>query len=308
MLKTKPTVLTRQLFGKRIAAHVQVNIGKSLREDITIVRKALSSQASSELFLLVAKGICTPSELVGLSGKSKFAVSLQLSELRHAGLLKYRSVITSDLRQKEYEVVWERISQVFQQDHALELEIYLSHLLGELIGEIHGTVMKTELAISGNGKLGLVKEINTTSPSIHLKMEQIEGRQKDLLWEFIGLFRGYLLERRFATIREYFAALYEEMAEHYARFPQRSELRQFLRFMERCFTKASPIDEVWKKYVPEHMKEQPHLPNRRIMSTIKLFSEAGSTDPAGRYVLNPDVEPLIKPGTHLTVYPSFTYL
>jgi hypothetical protein len=308
MQKTKPTVLTSQLFGKRITAQVRVALDHNLQHDITIVRKVLGSQAASELFLLVAKGIGTPSELVRFSGKSKFAVSLQLSGLREAGLLKYRSVISSDLRQKEYEVVWNRISEIFRQDHALELEIYLSHLLAESIGETQGTIKKVELAISGNGKLGLVKEINVASPELAAKKVQIEERQKVLLWEFIGLFRGYLRERRFATMREYFAGLYEEMGEHYARFPQHAELGMFLGFMDRCFAKVSPIDEIWKNYVPKHMKELPRLPNRKIMSTIKLFSEAGRMDPAGRYVLNADVETLIEPGARLTLYPSFTHV
>jgi hypothetical protein len=308
MQKSKPTVLTHQIFGRRIAAQVHVDVDRGLQRDIRIVRKALSSRALSELFLLVTKGIGTPTELVRLSAKSKFAVSLQLSELRRAGLLKYRPVLGSDLRQKEYEVVWERIGEVFRQDHALELEIYLSHLFGESIGEFQGTVGKVELAISGNGKLGLVKEINVASPTILAKKEQVEARQRRLLWEFIGLFKGYLRERRFVTVREYFAGLYEEMVEHYSRFPRGSELGQFFRFMDKCFTKVKPIDEVWKNHVPKHMKEEPHLPKRRITSTVKLFTEAGSADPAGRYVLNADVQALIKPGTHLTVYPSFTYL
>lgn len=307
MQKTKPTVLTRQLFGKRIGAQVRVDADPALRHDVMAVRRALSSQALSELFLLVARGIGSPSQLVRFSGKSKFAVSLQLSELRRAKLLRYRPVIRTDLRQKEYEVMWDRISEVFRQDHALELEIYLSHLLAESIGEVHGTVRKVELAISGNGKLGLVKEINIPGTEVAAKKEQIEMRQKALLWEFIGLFRGYMRERRFATIREYFGGLYEEMSEHYARFPERSELSKFLEFMDRCFAKMAPIDEIWNTYVPKHMKEEPRLPNRRIATTIKLFSEAGKTDPAGRFVLNADVQALIKPGTHLTVYPSFTY-
>jgi len=309
MQKSKPTVLTRQLFGKRLAAQVRVDVDRGLRHNITVVRKALSSQALSELFLLVTKDIVTPSELVRLSGKSKFAVSVQLSQLRRAGLLRYRAVIGSDLRQKEYEVVWDRICEVFRQDFALELEIYLSQLLAESIGNFQGTIKKVELAISGDGKLGLVKEINVASPRILFeKKEQVEKRQEKLLWEFIGLFKGYLRERRFATIRECFAGMYEEIGEHYARFPRASELRQFFRFMDRCFTKASPIDQVWKGHVPKHMREPSRLSSRRIAPTIKLFTEAGKVDPAGRYVLNADVQALIRPGTHLMIYPSFTYI
>ncbi|MGA8858277.1 MAG: hypothetical protein WB643_14070 [Candidatus Bathyarchaeia archaeon] len=86
MPKTKPTVLARQLWGRRVAMEIKVDSGDPLRGEIRRVRKALRSQALSELFVTVAKGTNSPSEISALTGKSKFAVSLQLSGLRKAGL------------------------------------------------------------------------------------------------------------------------------------------------------------------------------------------------------------------------------
>ena len=88
MPRTKPTVLARQMWGRRVAVEVKVDSGDELRGEIRRVRKALRSQALSELFVLVTKGTDSPSEMSRLTGKSKFAVSLQLSELRKAGLLE----------------------------------------------------------------------------------------------------------------------------------------------------------------------------------------------------------------------------
>jgi len=40
---------------------------------------------------------------------------------------------------------------------------------------------------------------------------------------------------------------------------------------------------------------------------LKLFAEAGSVDPTGRYLLNAEAQRVIKPGTALRIYPSYTY-
>ena len=138
---------------------VKVDSGEVLRGEVERGRKALRSQALSELFFAVAKGTNSPSEISGLTGKSKFAVSLQLSDLRKAGLLRNRPGSGLDMRRKRYEVVWEKIGEIFEQDHALELEMYENHLMVQALSEIQGTLSKAGLAISGNRKLGLVREI-----------------------------------------------------------------------------------------------------------------------------------------------------
>ncbi len=236
MPRTKPTVLARQLWGRCVAVEVKVDSGDTLRDEIKRVRKALRSQALSELFVAVAKGTNSPSEISGLTGKSKFAVSLQLSDLRKAGLLRDRPGIGLDMRRKRYEVVWERMAEIFRQDHALELEMYENHLMFEAIREIHGTVSKAGLAISGNGKLGLVREIVPDKlPVARANHGQVDERMNRLLREFIELFKGYLRDRRFATLQEYLLGAYEELSQHYSRFPRRSELARFFEYMDRSF-------------------------------------------------------------------------
>ena len=289
---------------------VKVDSGDELRGEISRVRKALRSQALSELFAAVAKGTNSPSELSRLIGKSKFTVSLQLSDLRKAGLLGDHLGKGLDMRRKRYDVVWERIAQIFRQDHALELEIYENHLLVEPFREIQGTVSKAGLAISGNGKLGLVREIVPDRlPVAELNQGQVNERMSRLLWEFAELFQGYLKQRRFTTIQEYLLGAYEELSQHYGRFPPSSELAKFFEFMDRSFARTEPIEQLWRKYVRKRPKESLVSYGRVAPKNlvVKLFAEAGSADPAGRYLLNAEAQSVIRPGTPLRIYPSYTY-
>lgn len=310
MPRAKPTVLARQLWGRRVAVEVKVDSGDELRGEISRVRKALRSQALSELFGAVAKGTDTPSELARLTRKSKFAVSLQLSELRKTGLVRDRPVVGLDMRRKSYEIVWERIAQIFRQDHALELEMYESHLFVEPMLEIQGTVSKAGLAISGNGKLGLVREVIPDElPALKLNEEKVNERMNRLLREFVELFKGYLKERRFTTTQEYFLGAYEELSQHYGRFPRNSELARFFEFMDRSLARSEPIEQLWRKYVGKRPSDTSVLYKRTHSKTlaVKLFAEAGSADPAGRYLLNAEAQSVIRPGTPLRIYPSYTY-
>lgn len=310
MPKTKPTVLARQLWGRRVAVEVKVDSGDTLRGEIKRVRKALRSQALSELFVAVAKGTNSPSEISGLTGKSKFAVSLQLSDLRKAGLLSDRPGSGLDMRRKRYEVVWEKIAEIFKQDHALELEMYENHLMFEAIHEIQGILNKAGLAISGNGKLGLVREIVPDKlPVAQPNHGQVDKRMNRLLQEFVELFKGYLRDRRFATLQEFLLGAYEELSQHYGRFPRRSELARFFEFMDRSFARTEPVEQLWRRYVRTRPNEA-QIFYRRAESknfVVKLFTEAGSADPAGRYLLNAEAQAVIKPGTPLRIYPSYTY-
>ncbi len=309
MPRVKPTVLARQLWGRRVAVEVKVDSGNELRSEIRRVRKALRSPALSELFILVAKGTSTPTEIAVLTAKSKFAISLQLSNLRKAGLLRERSRVGLDMRRKHYEVIWEKVAHIFRQDHALELEMFENHLIVEPVEEIHGTASKPGLVISGDGKLGLVRDVIPDElPITELKQQQVYERMNQLLWEFVQLFKGYLKERRFATVREYFLGAYEELSEHYARLPRSSELGRFFEFMDRTFSRTQPIDQVWGKYVAKRPKDVLPLykgPHRGLV--LRLFTEAGSADPARRYLLNAEAQAAIKPGTALRIYPSYTY-
>lgn len=289
---------------------VKVDSDAELRGEIRNVRKALRSPALSELFIVIAKGASTPTEVAALTSKSKFAVSLQLSSLRKAGLLTCRSNVGLDMRRKRYEVVWEKAAQIFRRDHALELEIYESHLLVEPLHELRGTTAKPALVISGDGKLGLVRDVIPDDQAV-TEQRQLEtyARMNLLLSEFVDLFRGYLKERRFATIREYFLGIYEELSEHYSRFPRSSELARFFEFVDRTFSRTQPIEQVWRKYAVRQRTDSLALykatPPRKPV--VRLFTEAGSVDPARRYLLNAEAQAVIKPGTALRIYPSYTY-
>ncbi len=310
MARVKPTVLARQLWGRRVAVEVKVDSGNELRSEIRSVQKVLRSPALSELFVLVAKGMKAPTEIAAKTTKSKFAVSLQLSNLRKTGLLRCSSVVGLDMRRKRYEVVWGKIAQIFRQDHALEFDMYENHLIVEPLEEVHGTASKPGLVISGDGKLGMVRDVIPDAfPLVELKQEQVHARMNQLLWEFVELFKGYLRERRYATIREYLLGTYEELSEHYTRLPRSSELARFFEFMDRTFSRTQAIDVVWRKYVTKISKDSPVFykgtPSRTPV--VKLFTEAGSADPARRYLLNAEAQAAIRPGTVLRIYPSYTY-
>jgi hypothetical protein len=137
----------------------------------------------------------------------------------------------------------------------------------------------------------------------------VSSRINRLIWEFVEFFRGYMKERRFNTMHEYFLGAYEELSEHHSRLPKDSELGVFFEFNERAFTKITPVEQIWKQYVPKERMNYPKLykETHREERVIKLFAEAGSADPSGRYILNAEAQAAIKPGTPLKIYPAYTF-
>ncbi len=107
MPRTKPTVLARQLWGRRVAVEVKIDSGENLSRQITAVRRVLNSAALAEILLLMVKGAKSPSELARETRKSKYAVSIQLAALKRAGLVKTSNLIVEDMRRKSYEIVWD---------------------------------------------------------------------------------------------------------------------------------------------------------------------------------------------------------
>jgi DNA-binding transcriptional ArsR family regulator len=256
----------------------------------------------------MVKGSGSPGELAGQIGKSKYAVSVQLAALKHAGFVRASNVLSADMRRRSYEIVWAKVGEIFRQDHALELEMYENQLSVEGLSEVEGSISRVGLAISGNGRLGLVREIRPRDVPV-IETERVGAQMNQLIWEFIEFFRGYLTERRFTTLHEYLLGAYEELSEHYGRLPENSELGRFYEFIERAFTKITPVEQIWKKYIPKTLSTYPILYNKplRKETVIKLFTEAGSADPSGRYVLNAETQAVIKPGTSLKIYPAYTY-
>jgi DNA-binding transcriptional ArsR family regulator len=256
----------------------------------------------------MAKGTGSPGELARQIGKSKYAVSVQLAALKRVGFVKASNVLGADMRRRSYDIMWAKVGEVFRQDHALELEIYENQLSLATLDEMHGKITRVGLAISGNGKLGLVREIIPEDPHA-TEIRQVGSEINQLIWEFVEFFRGYMKERRFDTMHEYFLGAYEELAEHHSRLPKDSGLGAFFEFIERAFTKITPVERIWKEYVPKEHTTRPLLyretPREEVV--VKLFAEAGSADPSGRYVLNAEAQAAIKPGTPLKIYPAYTY-
>ena len=104
-----------------------------------------------------------------------------------------------------------------------------------------------ELAILGNGRLGMVREVTLEKPpgrpvDLHKIHQQIET----LNLEFVELFKTYLKERRFSTILEYFLGFYRELSLNHSKLSPESELGRFFEFVDISITKIKPIEELWK--------------------------------------------------------------
>ncbi len=140
-------------------------------------------------------------------------------------------------------------------------------------------------------------------------MKQVAAQVNQLIWEFVEFFKGYVKERRFNTIHEYLLGAYEELSERHSRLPRNSELSGFYEFNDRAFKRIMPVEQIWKKYLPKKPKAYPFLYKGKPVKefAIKLFAEAGSADPSGRYILNADAQAAIRPGVPLRVYPAYTY-
>ena len=308
MPKSKPTVLARQFWGKRVAVEVKVDSGSELRHEIAGVRRALHSPSLCRILVLIMKGTSSPTEIARLTEKSKYAVSVQVENLKRIGLVKASRLIVADMRRKSYEIAWDKIAQIFRQDHALELEIYENQLATPPLGEMKGSITGVGLAISGNGKLGLVREIipHDAKPA---EWKQMDAQVNRLIWEFLEFFKGYVKERRFNTMHEYFLGAYDELSDHYSRLPRNSELAKFFEFTDRAFKRIMPVEQIWRKYLPKKPEVYPTLYKGKPPKdfVIKLFAEAGSADPSGRYILNAEAQAAIKPGVPLRIYPAYTY-
>ncbi|MGA2628105.1 MAG: hypothetical protein ABSF63_13720 [Candidatus Bathyarchaeia archaeon] len=113
----------------------------------------------------------------------------------------------------------------------------------------------------------------------------------------------------FNTMHEYFLGAYEELSEHHSRLPENSELARFFEFTDRAFKRVMPVEQIWRKYLPKQPEAYPFLYKEKPIKefVIKLFAEAGSADPSGRYILNAEAQAAIKPGVPLRIYPAYTY-
>ncbi len=313
----KPVVLVPRHWGRRIALEVEVEKAdaKMIRE-IRKVKKVSSSNTLTTMFLLLARsGAASPSELSEKLAKSKFVVSQELAKLKEASLVAEVGRAKSenkDMRRRRYDLNTATLVEIFRRDHALELSLYRNHIVfDEANLETRGTITRTELAIFGNRKLGVVREVNLDRNLSSVKSrELVVSRMEKLYSEFLLLFRAYLVERNFGTIRDYYLGLYRELSIEYRRLPKKSELASFYNFLDRSMSKIKPIDYLWKKYASSKTETLPKSRGSEQSgdaTQLLLFTEAGKTDSTGKYILNGEARGLLRPGLKTRIYPSFTF-
>jgi len=308
----KPVFLLPQLWQKHLLLEVKLEQQdpKTLRE-IRKVHAISSSRVLSSVFLLIARGTGSPTEITRLTGRSKYAVSLQISKLRSAGLILLSKRSHSDLRQRNYKVSSEKLLQIFRQDYTFELDLYRNHLISENFREIRGSIDKVELVVVGSGRLGLIREIKPDLPfNNSLEIEKVSARFRRLYQEFDMLFREYLLERGRSTILEYFLSFYRELTTSHGRLPSESELGRFFEFVDSSIFKIKPLEELWSSAAESAELSTPATKREtgsNDFDSVKLFSEAGKMDSAGRYILNADSRSFIRPGVKVRFYPSYTF-
>jgi predicted transcriptional regulator len=309
----KPVFLLPQLWQKHLVLEVKIEQqDPKLSREIRKVHAISSSRVMSSVFLLIVRGTGSPKEIARLTGRSKYAVSLQISKLKNAGLIVLSKRTQTDLRQRNYEVSYEKLLQIFQQDYAFELEFYRNHLLSESFGEIRGSIEAVELVVVGSGRLGLVREI---APDVILKpspaANKVSERFAQLYLEFQSLMKEYFAERGRSTILDYFLSFYRELSLNHSRLPEASELGRFFEFVDSTIFKIKPIEELWSIAARKgQASAQPRKINiaPQTLESVKLFSEAGRMDSAGRYILNADARSYITPGVKVRVYPSYTFM
>ncbi len=163
----------------------------------------------------------------------------------------------------------------------------------------------------GSGRLGLVREIRPDLPLNSLQNSgNVSARFNRLYIEFELLFKEYVAERGRSTILEYFLSLYRELSMSHGRLPEESELGRFFGFVDTSIFKIKPLDVLWSS-AAKNIEDFPHSnreSSQNHFDSVKLFSEAGKMDSAGRYILNADARSFIKPGVKVRFYPSYTFM
>ena len=306
----KPVVLAGGPLDRRIRVELAVDADAAFERELEATRRALRSRALTRLFHLIAAGKQGTTDLATASGKSKYAVSLQLADLRRAGLVRALPRVAGDLRRRPVVPAWDRFAEIFRQDFAFEIEVYENRLLCEGLERVEGRAKPPELVLLGSGRLGLLRRVvpdKAPVPPEHA--ESVRRRLESLSKEFAGLFEVYLKARAHPTLRECLLGLYKELDANLRRLPPRSELAGFFRFLDASFSRMEPLEILWRRgaKLVEAQGEASRESLRGEVDEILFFEEAGTADPAGRYLLYPEAKRAIRPGTRLRVFPSFTF-
>ncbi|MDX1611747.1 MAG: hypothetical protein R3185_05210, partial [Candidatus Thermoplasmatota archaeon] len=260
-------------------------------------RDALASQAICRLFQTLAGGTGGPSALAEALGKSKDAVRPPPAPPREADLVIERPHVSGDARRKFYAPSWERIGEIFAQDHALELQLYRDHLIGCELDEEMARGGDATLAISGAGRLVVVRERKLAHVSIEPERAAEAARAVDrTVWEFGHLFRVYLGARSFPTLREYLLSAYQEAVRYAHQLGAGSELARFMRFQADALAQVEALNTLLERALDE--AGTPPAPTQGPVEpprTVRDFQAVGQETTDGTYVLRSGAGAFIEP-------------
>lgn len=282
-------------------------------EILEVKEKILKSGSISWVFFCIAQGMSKPSEIAKKLNKSKHVVSMHLSSLEKAGLIIEVNSLKGDLRTKNYAVNWNAVANIFFQDHRLEFELYenrLFHKTKVKIKEFTGKISKADLAISGDGKLGLwvylIPDMEIDKIIDKDMKHEVEEIMTEIFTDFVGLLKIYIKDKQFPTMQSCLLTFYKDLRENYDVLKKKSELFKFFDFLDKRFPKL--LLALWDDYQKVRSSEPKIKTSVKTPNEIKEFYEAGFVDSEGAFAVNPkEVKALLKPGKKAILYPSFTY-
>jgi len=276
--------------------------------------KILKSEPISQVFFSVARGLSKPSDIAKELNKSKHVISMHLSSLEKANLIKEVNNLKHDLRTKNYAVNWDTVAQIFWQDHRLEFVLYENRLFHKpkvKIKKFTSKISKADLVISGDGKLGFMvhfipEDIKIDEIIDNNMKQKVEEIMTEIFTDFVGLLKIYIKDKQFPTIQSCLLTFYKDLRENYGALKKESELFEFFDWLNKYFPKLfSALWDNYKKVRPSELKIRLRV---EVPNEIKEFFEAGFIDSGGSFAVNPEeVKDLLKPGQKAILYPSFTY-
>ena len=281
-------------------------------KNLSLLRNVLENEHLSKVFFAIANDVSFPTEIAEKIGKTKYTISMQLSQLKTSGFIKKQG-LPDDLRKKRYVVNWPIFAHIFYTDHRLEFELYENNLFilrKNIPSEITAKILKAELVRTGDGKLGLLMDLY---PEDELRnkfgsKDDVEKKINRILTEFIELLKVYVTKRAFLTIQQCLLTLYKELKDN-CKLDKKSELMSFFDFVNGYFSEILPFKEIWEEHSNRKSKEEKiYFKNFESEKVIKQFLDAGWIDYTGEYILDREVtKSFLKPGARIVLYPSYTY-
>jgi len=284
-------------------------------EEIVSVAKVMESKHLSSVFFAIANGVSFPTEIAMKIGKTKHTVSMHLSQLERRGLIGKAQESVDDLRTRRYVINWPAFAAIFYCDHRLGFNLYENFLFRKknvnVPSEFTGKVTRADLVMTGDGKLGLWMSVD---PGKDLRDKAFGGEEKvekiinEILNEFIKLLKVYFTVRTFLTVQQCLFTLYKELKDNCKQLKGQSRLMTFFGFLDDYFSKIHAFEEIWEEHVKQRSNDKKiYLKEFKFEKVIKQFVDAGSVDYKGKIVLTTDATELLKPGTKVVMYPSYTY-